>query len=410
MTDTASLLELLACPRCDKTPLVAETKHFHCTACKTNFPRVGNIPWMFAEPDASLAEWRNRLHFALQQLGHEVKRLTAELATTDLNELTRTRLLTMQQATEQHRQTLQRLLSPVDVQSLQASYESHLALRTRLPSDQGLQTYYANVHRDWSWGDQENRASTEQLRIVLQNDSDVALGDTAVLGAGACRLAYDLHQSFATDRLVAMDFNPLLLFIARDVVRGEKLKLHEFPLAPKSQADSAVLRELSAPEVAREGFYLLFGDVLRPPFAEASLDTVVTPWLIDIVSEDFPLFAARVNRLLKPGGRWLNFGSLAFDHPQRARRYSTEEVVDIVGNTGFEVSGVSEADIPYMNSPASRHGRLESVFTFCATKTGKAKRPERYKALPDWIVTGKEAVPLLPSFRTQAMSTQIYTF
>lgn len=410
MTDTARLLELLACPRCDKTPLAAEKKHFHCAACKTNYPRVGDIPWMFAEPDASLGEWRNRLHFALQQLAHEAKRLQAELAASDLNELTRTRLQAMQQATEQHRQTLQRLLSPVDVQSLQASYESHLALRTRLPSDQGLQTYYANVHRDWNWGEQENRASTEQLRAALSSDGEAALGDTAVLGAGACRLAYDLHQSFATDRLLALDFNPLLLFIARDVVHGERLQLHEFPLAPKSQADGAVLRELSAPEVVREGFYLLFGDVLRPPFAEASLDTVVTPWLIDIVSEDFPVFAGRVNRLLKPGGRWLNFGSLAFDHPQRARRYSREEVIDIVGNTGFDVTGVSEADIPYMNSPASRHGRLETVFTFCATKSGDVQRAPRYKALPDWIVTGKEAVPLLPSFRTQAMSTQIYTF
>ena len=63
-----------------------------------------------------------------------------------------------------------------------------------------------------------------------------------------------------------------------------------------------------------------------------------------------------------------------------------------------------------MNSPASRHGRVETVFTFCAKKTGTAKRPARHQALPDWIVTAKAAVPLLPSFRTQAMSTQIYTF
>ena len=37
------------------------------------------------------------------------------------------------------------------------------------------------------------------------------------------------------------------------------------------------------------------------------------------------------------------------------------------------------------------------------------KPPGRYKALPDWIVTGKEPVPLNDSFRTQAMTTQIYS-
>jgi hypothetical protein len=63
-----------------------------------------------------------------------------------------------------------------------------------------------------------------------------------------------------------------------------------------------------------------------------------------------------------------------------------------------------------MCSPASRHGRQETVFTFSAEKQQEVESPARHKALPDWIVTGNEPVPLLPSFRTQAMSTQIYSF
>ncbi|MBT8085671.1 MAG: hypothetical protein KJN72_10630, partial [Woeseia sp.] len=50
------------------------------------------------------------------------------------------------------------------------------------------------------------------------------------------------------------------------------------------------------------------------------------------------------------------------------------------------------------------------VFTFAAYKKKALKPPPRHKALPDWLVTGKEPVPLLPSFRTQALSTQIYSF
>jgi hypothetical protein len=191
---------------------------------------------------------------------------------------------------------------------------------------------------------------------------------------------------------------------------GESAKFYEFPIAPKSIDDFAVLRELSAPQAVREDFYLVAADVLRAPFTAAAFDSVVTPWLIDIVTEDLPIFAARVNQLLKPGGRWLNFGSLAFDHPQRARRYSTEETLAIVQDAGFAEPVVVEATIPYMCSPASRHGRTETVFTFSARKTDEATPPPRHKALPDWIVTGKVAVPLSPSFRTQAMSTQIYSF
>ena len=266
------------------------------------------------------------------------------------------------------------------------------------------------MHRDWCWGDAENNASLEQLQRAVDANGSGEPGDTLVLGAGAGRLAYDLHQSLRPTCTVAVDFNPLLLFIAREMTRGHELQLWEFPLAPRSLDDTAVLRTLSAPEAARDGFSLLFADVLRPPFAPQSFDTVVTPWLIDIVSEDLAVFAKRINHLLKPGGRWLNFGSLAFDHPERRRRYSAEEVVALAEENGFATPSVVEDDIPYMNSPASRHGRIETVLTFCATKQKDVKPAARHKALPDWIVTGKEPVPVLPSFRTQAMSTQIYAF
>jgi uncharacterized protein YbaR (Trm112 family) len=401
------LTDFTACPRCDKAPLALQDDKYHCAACKIDFPSIDDIPWLFAEPDASLGEWRNRLHFALQQLSNESQRLKGELIEENREALTRQRLEHQLMAAEKHRNMLRQILTPVDIQSSQASYESYLALRTRLPSDQGITTYYANIHRDWCWGDIENAESLRQIRSV---DDGGALGDTLVLGAGACRLAYDIHMQLDTDQCVALDFNPLLLLIARNVMRGDQPQLYEFPIAPKTIDDFAVLRKLSAPDPVREGFHLVLADVLRPPFAAAAFDTVVTPWIIDIVDEDLAVQAARINQLLKPGGRWINFGSLAFNHPQRARCYSMEETQSIVEHAGFTPPHTTENSIPYMCSPSSRHGRQELVCTFSATKFGDISPPARHRALPDWIVTGKESVPLLPSFRSQALSTQIYSF
>jgi hypothetical protein len=217
-------------------------------------------------------------------------------------------------------------------------------------------------------------------------------------------------MTFDASCTVAVDFNPLLLLIAKAVTRGETLQLHEFPIAPKSMEDFAVLRRLAAPAPVREGFELLLGDALRPPFRPGSFDTVVTPWLVDIVSEEFTVLAARINRLLKTGGRWINSGSLAFEHAEHACRYGPEEAIAIVEQSGFEQPYVSEETIPYMCSPASRHGRQETVFTFAAVKASDTSPPPRHKALPDWIVTGKEPVPLTPSFRTQVLTTQIYSY
>ena len=69
MTD---LMTLLACPRCDKSPLETTDDALHCNACKIDFPMIENMPWMFAEPQAALGEWRGRLQFALQKFSHEI--------------------------------------------------------------------------------------------------------------------------------------------------------------------------------------------------------------------------------------------------------------------------------------------------------------------------------------------------
>jgi len=411
------LAGLLVCPRCDK-PLkpaaeqqderAGRTSNWRCDGCKIDFPSLDGIPFLFAEPEATLGEWRNRMRFAAEKIGHEISSLETEEKNKDLRALTRRRLERYRKSLDSHRRKLAKLLEPLGTDSPAASYESYLALRTRLPTDQGLNTYYPNVHRDWGWGDEENTASLRQIESVLHDSAE--LGSVLVIGAGAGRLAYDIHMHLDCRRTVAMDFNPMLMLVAKAVTSGGSLPMYEFPIAPRSLEDDAVLRKLEAPEPVRDGFELVMGDALRLPFASESFDTIVTPWLIDIVTEELSVFSQRLNQLLKPEGRWVNFGSLAFHHGKRAYRYSPEETKAIVAECGFSDPYVAEATIPYMSSPASRHARREHVFSFCAYKERSVKAPPRHKALPDWLVTGKEAVPLLKSFRTQAMTTQIYSF
>ncbi len=185
-----ALRELLACPRCD-APLADSGAVWRCAGCDVDFPHVAGIPWLFAEPNAALDEWRARLHFSLQKLERERQQIAAALASTSLRPATRARLDGLERATRDHDVRLRALLAPVELEQHSASYETYLALRTRLPPDQGLTTYYANIHRDWCWGDTENDASFEALAAALR---DVPPRRALVLGAGAGRLAYDLHS------------------------------------------------------------------------------------------------------------------------------------------------------------------------------------------------------------------------
>ena len=406
MSIPIELVERLACPRCDQ-PLAAHGDGFRCAGCRADFPSLASIPWLFAEPNAALGEWRGRLHYSLQRVEREQQELRKTLERADLRAPTRARLEHLARAIEDHGRRLRALLAPLELEGYSASIEAHLALRTRVPTDQGLTTYYPNVHRDWAWGEEENAAS---LAIVEAALGGAAPGRVLVLGAGSARLAYDVHMHSAPSSTVALDFNPLLMLIAQRVARGERVELYEFPIAPRGAADVAVLRELAAPTPAREGFHCVLADAHRPPFARGAFDTVLTPWLVDILPERFDALCARINTLLAPGGRWLNFGSLSFHVPDAASRYTLEECAAVIAATGFAAPSVAEHEIPYLCSPASRHGRRERVVSWRAEKTEDVQSVPRYEALPDWLVRGAEPVPLSESFRVQALSTRIHAF
>jgi hypothetical protein len=404
MTTADALRDLLACPRCD-APLTAIGSAWRCAGCAVDFPQLAGLPWLFAEPNAALGEWRGRLHYSLQRLERERQQLTSALTNSELRPATRSRLEALERATQDHGTRLRTVLAPLALEQHIAGYEMYLALRTRLPADQGLTTYYSNIHRDWCWGEAENEASFAAVSALL---GDTAPGRVLVLGAGAGRLAYDLHQRTASTLTAVLDFNPLLLIVADRVTRGETIELYEFPIAPRGAA--AVLRSLSAPSPARPGLVHVVADAHRPPFRRETFDTIVTPWLVDILPERFDLLSARVNSLLADGGHWLNFGSLNFHDPDPAARYGIDECRAALEENGFDDIVVDERDIPYLSSPASRHARRETVVSWSARKVRDVKKVLRYHALPEWLVRGTDPVPLGDSFRSQAAATRIHAF
>jgi ubiquinone/menaquinone biosynthesis C-methylase UbiE/uncharacterized protein YbaR (Trm112 family) len=403
----SDLAAVLHCPRCSRGRLALQRAGWICEGCSAGFPIVGGVPWLFAEPQGTLAEWRSRSGLLLLELEREARALRAELAS-NLAPLTDLRLATVANAYEDHARRLKLLLAPLGTAESKIAYESHLALRTQLPIDQGLTNYYANLHRDWVWGDEENRASLEAIRAVAGDRHN--WGRTLIVGAGAGRLAYDIHMHCEPALTVAMDFNPLLLLAAREVVNGGAVQLYEFPISPRTLADHALLRTLQAPGAVREGFFLVAGDATRAPFGENTFDTVVTPWLIDIIDEPLGLFGSRVNRWLVPGGSWLNFGSLAFSHGERSQRLSLEETLEAVAGCGFALTRQREVSMPYMQSPASRHARIENVLTWHAAREREVPSPADFSRLPEWLLRSDLPVPLSPEFQVQALSTRVYAF
>jgi len=394
---------LLACPSCG-TALSGTG----CLTCRVDYPEVGGIPWLMPEPRLALAEWRGRLHHLLTHYASESQRQRAALEGLPAAGLTHRRIEHVAAALDDQAGRIRALMQPLGAERRSEAHAVHVALGTELPLSQGLSTYYPNLHRDWCWGDAENQASLAAVRASLPDGT--APRRLLVVGAGAGRLAYDLHQALRPGLTVVLDFNPLFLLAASRILAGEALELYEFPISPRNIDDHAVLRRHVAPERPGPGFQLLLADASAPPFLPGRFDTLLTPWFIDVAGEPVTRLLARINAQLSPGGLWIHHGSLAFADAAPGDAPSLEELVASLPAQGFEAAYVAEARQPYLGSPASRHARMESVVTLAARKLRDVAAPAPGRVLPEWILRTDLPVPALPQYRAQALSTRVYAF
>jgi hypothetical protein len=228
------------------------------------------------------------------------------------------------------------------------------------------------LFRDWAWSggnDDENQRALAAIRRVSHQQ---ALGRILVLGAGACRLAYDLHVHGGGTDTSVVDIDPYLLLIAEAVIRGVDVTLTETN-ANATSIDTVSRRwTLSAPSgpLPPKVFHFFLADGTAPPFEDGTFDAVVTPWFVDQVPIDFQELLGRVHALLAPGGRWINHGPLLYrpDMLSVGQWYAREEIVELAESVGFQMGAWESASAPNVVSPLSGRGVVENVVTFEARR------------------------------------------
>lgn len=358
---------------------------------------------MTPRPDATLAAWRNRWLGWRAVLQRDNAKAQAGMQNGSHSALTRRRLEKLSRAYAEQDRLVSDLLAPLGVTGNAADPIDEV-LGGRVGMNFSLAGYETNLHRDWTWGDVENQAGLDCFRALGVDRP----GKTLVLGAGWGRLAYDFHHAFSPSQTIATDLNPLCLLIAKQLSAGRTLRLHEFPVAPRSLDQVSILRELKAPKPASGTLHFVLSDALAPAFVDGGFDTVVTPWLIDVVREDFRVFSKRINALLKPGGNWIEFGSLTFLGNDPALNYSPQETLEWVREAGFEIAASAEPEIPYLKCPDSRHSRLERLWTFRAVKKTNVPMPPVARLLPEWLEKADLPIPVRPGFTTALVTHTLF--
>ncbi|MEW6057510.1 MAG: methyltransferase domain-containing protein [Bdellovibrionota bacterium] len=365
MTQSNPMRELLACPRC-KGALRSKDDALACKACAIDFPVLDEIPVLFESPREMFYFWKQCYLYLFRHFDQVIQSLERELSGSIDSELTRKRLTLMRDANTEQKALMQKLLKPL-LARMPAGTDSRPDLG-RAPNGQPEFTAcYYTLHQDWGWDTGESAAALESVSDVLEDGAQ--LGRVLVLGAGSCRLPFDLHLKYKPELTAVMDRNLVPFLAAKKIVTGSEVELYEFPLVPRELNSYAVKTKLVSRFVGQvSNFHFFLADARALPIKNASFDTVFTPWFIDVVDQSFDELLSTLSNILKPQGRWINFGPVGFKNAQAALQYSKEEVLEKVEKAGFQVTQATHEVVPYFQSPLSCHGRLERVLTFNAIK------------------------------------------
>ncbi len=393
--------ENFTCPACCRENAsmidMIHGEGMQCDQCETIYPLYKNgehnLPWLFEHPELNLLEWTARLNGFLhlnQQSQIQLKEAQKDkrLSKTSIKRIAKLLASKNKQVTQ-----ILEIISPLNLQqyNVEQINSSVNALQSKIPSIQGLTSYYDNIFRDWSWDNGENEQMLAAVTDVIPKD--VKLGKVLTIGAGAGRLSYDIHEKYLPEFSVLLDINPLLLLAGSNVIQGDSFSLNEYPIAPINNNSFVTEQLCKAPNAINENIYFMFADGMNPPVKNNSFDTVMTPWLIDIIPQNLRDYIPRINASIPVGGAWINTGSLAFSHKQASWCYSEEEVVELIEKSGFEIISSKRSTIDYMHSPLSAHGRMETVFSFYAKKIKNVVVPPKYDYLPKWIKSTSTPIP-----------------
>ncbi len=384
---------------------------------EAEFSRYGEILSLLSKD--ALAHWLARFKRSAGEI--QQRRDACQQAQATSAGATRARLSAEVEQLGEYLAQLSEILSPFGQIEPPANTGSYAGLRVGLAEHTDITGYNTNVHRDWCWGCNENEQSLAIVRELLANRSAEPIEKVLVLGCGAGRLAFDVHQTLAPMTTLALDINPLLIAVAHAVSSGEKPHMSEFPAAPRSPTELGYRNVLALPAEAprpRSGLRFAVADAFTAPLREGVFDLVLTPWFIDIVPQSVATTAHRVNALLRPGGLWLNTGSSAFaanrsgDFAFAAECQSQAEALETFAASGFELIDSRDDEIDYLCSPHSRQSRRELVHSWLSTKTFESTAPAAANGeqIPAWLASDGEPIPALDAFRYQAEATKIHAY
>ena len=187
-------------------------------ALRTVLPAHDQLRVLLPDPSAHVEPWRRQLGLIIQQASETNRALQIQAAEPDIGRATRTRLLALAASVADQ---------AGDVRSFSSLRSEAHCRREKASGCRAARRLHQLPVPDWAWSNGHDEENDRSLAAIRRSPGAAILGRTLVLGAGGCRLAYDLHVHDGGTESAVVDIDPYLLVIAEAIIRGLPSSLTE---------------------------------------------------------------------------------------------------------------------------------------------------------------------------------------
>jgi SAM-dependent methyltransferase len=364
-----------------------------CATCRNvplasaEYPEVGGVKMMIPGASALLAATWVELERQRERFDGQGDEPPVLLAATPAR--TAERYRAMRAAERCNLELLERSCQPIGdylgaERTIMQGLGAALAIQLSGWSIGALLSYF---HQDWTPNDGRRFMAARMLRLLARHD--IRRDSLAVVGCGAGGLVAALAPQFSS--VLGVDLSIPCLLLARQLLDGGAFRVAPFPENP-----SFVEVEARGAEPPPGNVTLAVADGGDLPLPDGCLTCVTTQYFLDIVPDPAAI-AAEINRVLAPGGVWINHGPpfrLASDPP--ALRVRTEldlpALLDGFGFAPLESETLAHEPIDLDQVIPLATIRLYPVLSFVARKTRTLPPPAASAAFAAYFTGDKQAL------------------
>lgn len=191
-------------------------------------------------------------------------------------------------------------------------------------------------------------------------------GEAVMLGAATGRYACDLAPRFSHLTAVELCYTYAFFF---DLLQRESLTLFEASRGISDSAETLIAsHELRMPDGALPAnLSYIIADALHLPLASDSQSTVLSIYFADVMPLDQLL--SDVSRVLKPGGRFINFGPVHYHFDTPEWLLTPDEIRHCIRQAGFRFEEERWLELPWGSSGSDGGYTMHRVWSYVLTRT-----------------------------------------